>query len=414
MGAAAPRPQAERAQLALERVAQLPELLGRAAARVVCTPVAQLQRRPVRLRRSRASASSGSSAGSTRSISLGQRPVLRARGASSPPRRRACSRPGRRSAAQSAHRGGVMRPAAAGRLACAPRRPRRDRAKRRRPLRARPRGSRRATGRRGRTRARAPRSPPPRRRATIATASTPRPSRPIGLVVEGIHVDPRLAERARGEAGRGQLHAVGHLVPGRRLAVLHGSAGAVGQVLDQRAAGGHVQHLHARGRWPGRARRARWPRGSGPARTRRGPAPWAPARDVAPRRRWTDAGPGPPERQMPCRLIDKRRDRPRAASAGSPAGSPPADSIARMYASPSAISLRGGSPCGVCSTRWATRISDVVTPMSGRSLMTSPKCPFLLRSGSCSPRARPASLPNRVEAARGHVDSYIVAHDEGS
>ena len=56
---------------------------------------------------------------------------------------------------------------------------------------------------------------------------------------------------------------------------------------------------------------------------------------------------------------------------------------------PSAISRRGGSPCGVGSTLSARRTSDVVTPMRG--LMPPAMCPSRLRRASCSrssPRRR--------------------------
>ncbi len=165
------------------------------------------------------------------------------------------------------------------------------------------------------------------------------------LVVKGVDLGVSALQHPGDAAGLPDRDRMGGLRSRLGLAMVDLAGADVGQVLVQRPASGHVEHLHARGRWPGSASRGHRRRGPGRARSH-------PAR--SPRARWPRAGsprrlagPGRGRRTCTARRRGPAAIRPaRAPAAGRPSGSrprPPAPSGTSAPAPSRAAAARPGA-----------------------------------------------------------------------
>ena len=314
------RTQAERAELRVERQPQVPQL-GPAPGTVLWHPRAQLQRRLVGLGVT-CEPSSGSSAGSTRSISLRERPVLGLEQHDlllDPERvvgRGALGRPPRPP-------GSVMRPAPpAARRALRRLHQAREEAPLLRALDQALRVPLHAEAKRGR----APRSPPPRRPATSRRRGAA--AEPVDrLVVEGVddHVSGPRARAPR--ARRGHSTACVTRSPAPPDGVSRSRPSPRG-VLDQRAAIATLKSCAPAADRQNRQRCVRAPRAPARARSDRAPARSDPARRAEPPRSCAGAMSGPPERQHAVESLDQGLTAS-AGIGGITSGRPPAASMAR-------------------------------------------------------------------------------------
>ena len=259
---------------------------------------------------------------------------------------------------------------------------------------ARRRGTRRATARRPRTAgpgASTPSTTPSGERARHPQAV---PQAVDRLVVEGVHLACSSSPISPASAVPRSI-CTEWVVRSRGLglAVSQIRTVRVRQVLDERSAARDVQRLRpAADREQRQPELPRAPRGGQleavDVRLRRAELP-----DAAARRSASGPRSGPPDRQMPDELIEQRRDRsPRRAPGAPPAARPPPRSRARTRR-PAPAPSGPARPAACASTASLRRISEVVTPISGRRRglrsRRAPTCPCRRRSGWSSRPARP-------------------------
>ena len=236
-----------------------------------------------------------------------------------------------------------------------------------------------ATARRARSARHRPRPPRSTPSGDQATARSPRPTRSTAWWWKELTSSCSLPSSPPSAAGA--LDAPRAWRRGRpRLAVGDRAVRDVGQVLAQRAAARHVEHLHAAADAEHRqAERLRVARSQ--SSKRRGRAPSARARDAARRRSPRARGRG--RRRGTCRECARAARRRSDASGGSTTGSrrPARPRACRPCRAPSRGC--GGSPLGAVGVLRAARTSDVVTPISGGRVTRDPGVLGRRRSARC-------------------------------
>ncbi len=186
-----------------------------------------------------------------------------------------------------------------------------------------------------------------------------------GLVVKRVHLGSAPREDPAQLTRWSHAHPVREPRSRLLLAMANALPDDVGQVLMKRSPASHVEQLQAAAN--GQYRK---PAGVGRPRKRQLKSVELTLGRSGARVALVAVGFGievwPPERHTPATRASNGSMQS-TSSGGTTTGMPPADSIARRYFSPRAISCCGGSPWGVNLTASIRRTSEVVTAISGGS-----------------------------------------------